>query len=129
MKNNIAKIRKTRGLTQKELGELVGVDRKTVYRHEKGVLGFSETTLSLYAKALKCTISELVEINQDAATKLLLPEVLARALDEVFKAKSLLKSEEPLLTSAECSAVALLYNRLLKQTNIQKNNVTKINKD
>lgn len=52
--------RKRLGLTQRELGDLVGVSTDAVSRHERGVLGVGSDALMAYARALGVSAEYLV---------------------------------------------------------------------
>lgn len=53
--------RKSRNLSQTELAQLIGKDRQYLYKIEKGKVTPNIVTLSIIAKALKLTLSELFE--------------------------------------------------------------------
>lgn len=55
--------RKHRGLTQEELGELIGQTGSSVSQIETGKQGFTDTTLSLFAEALSCSPGDLLMRN------------------------------------------------------------------
>ncbi|MFC6098364.1 helix-turn-helix domain-containing protein [Flavobacterium qiangtangense] len=52
--------RKLRNLSQTELAEMVGKDRQYLYKIEKGRVTPNITTLSILAKALNVSLSELM---------------------------------------------------------------------
>ena len=56
---NLKAIRKARGMSQDDLGELLGVTRQTVYNWENGQAWPSAELLPKIAKALVCSIGEL----------------------------------------------------------------------
>lgn len=53
--------RKMRNLSQTELAQMVGKDRQYLYKIEKGRVTPNITTLSILAKALNVSLSELLE--------------------------------------------------------------------
>lgn len=53
--------RKSKNLSQTELAQLIGKDRQYLYKIEKGKVTPNIVTLSIIAKALKLTLSELFE--------------------------------------------------------------------
>lgn len=53
--------RKKLNLTQTELAESIGKDRQYLYKIEKGKVTPNIVTLSIIAKALKISLSELLE--------------------------------------------------------------------
>lgn len=57
--------RESLGMTQEQLGELIGVDRGNVSRYEKGVNAPEIQRLELLATALKTTLSELFASAKD----------------------------------------------------------------
>lgn len=59
--DNVRATRGARGLTQEKLGELTGLDRKTVNRIEQGTHGTSVDHLLLIADALDVPLSDLVQ--------------------------------------------------------------------
>ncbi|MDT0387787.1 helix-turn-helix domain-containing protein [Streptomyces dubilierae] len=59
--DNVRAVRSARGLTQEKLGELAGVDRKTVNRLEQGTHATNSDHLLLIAAALNTPLSELVK--------------------------------------------------------------------
>lgn len=56
---NLKAIRKARGMSQDDLGGLLGVTRQTVYNWENGQAWPSAELLPRIAKALSCSIGEL----------------------------------------------------------------------
>ena len=56
---NLKAIRKARGMSQDDLGGLLGVTRQTVYNWENGQAWPSAEMLPRIAKALGCSIGEL----------------------------------------------------------------------
>lgn len=58
----IARIRMERGMTQGQLAEKIGKRQKDVSRWESGDVKPGMQTLLLLAKALECSLDDLVEI-------------------------------------------------------------------
>jgi transcriptional regulator with XRE-family HTH domain len=61
---NIKRIRKQRGLTQKELGEKIGLSDAQVSNIEKGKRSTSIDRQVKIAEALKCNVSDFYEDDQ-----------------------------------------------------------------
>lgn len=59
--DNVRAARTRRKLTQEKLGELTGLDRKTINRIEQGAHGTNTDYLLLIAAALETPLSELVK--------------------------------------------------------------------
>jgi transcriptional regulator with XRE-family HTH domain len=59
--DNVRAVRSQRKLTQETLGELTGLDRKTINRIEQGTHGTNSDYLLLIAAALDTPLSELVK--------------------------------------------------------------------
>ena len=60
--NNLEEIRKSAGLTQKELSESAGVSRKSINAIENGIY-VPSTVLSLkIAKTLNCSVEDLFQL-------------------------------------------------------------------
>lgn len=57
---NIMRMRRARGLTQKDLGDKIGRSRTQVFNIEQGNSDISVTLLRKFAEVLNCKISELV---------------------------------------------------------------------
>jgi transcriptional regulator with XRE-family HTH domain len=57
----IREIRKERGMTQKELAQMVGVDQSAVAQWETGTSGPHRNKLSKLAQALECTVDDLLK--------------------------------------------------------------------
>ena len=58
---HLRELRQSRGLSQKELGELAEVASGTVYRLENGLRGASPGTVRKLAAALEVTPADLVD--------------------------------------------------------------------
>ena len=61
----LRELRRSRGLSQKELGEVAGVSSGTVYRLENGLRGAYPGTVRKLAVALEVTPEELVRKNTE----------------------------------------------------------------
>ncbi|MEA4933104.1 MAG: helix-turn-helix transcriptional regulator [Lawsonibacter sp.] len=49
------------GMTQEEVGEIVGISRSGVQKHEKGIIkNVTTSTVELFAKALRCSPAYLM---------------------------------------------------------------------
>ena len=57
---NIKEMRIKRGLTQKQLAELLGVKQSNISRWEAGTFQPNATTLKKMADALNCRIDDLI---------------------------------------------------------------------
>lgn len=60
LSDNIRKLRKLIGLKQSELAEKTGVHQKDISRWENGERIPNATSLSKLAKALQCTLDDLI---------------------------------------------------------------------
>lgn len=58
--DRLARLRKDKGLTQKELAEMVGLNQAQIHRYEKGAAEPSMSALKRLALALGVTTDELV---------------------------------------------------------------------
>jgi transcriptional regulator with XRE-family HTH domain len=56
----LVELRKNQGLTQNQLSEMAGIDRKTINRIENGHLSPSVDTLTRLALALQVSIGDLL---------------------------------------------------------------------
>lgn len=62
LKNKLEELRRSAGLTQKELSESAGVSRKSINAIENGIY-IPSTLLSLkIAKTLKCNVEDIFQI-------------------------------------------------------------------
>ena len=59
--SNITKIRKKKGMTSKELGDLCDIEKSNLIPIEKGRINVTITTLSKIAKALEVDLKALLE--------------------------------------------------------------------
>lgn len=64
---NIKRIRKEKGLTQKKLGELCGINEANIRKYELGKANPKIETIEKIAKALETTADELRGIKRDIA--------------------------------------------------------------
>ena len=97
--NNIADLRRIRGLTQTELADLVGVSQPHISRVEKGDEGPSLSVFRKIAKALDVELSDLFSEGRSASEKLIL-EVFRELPPErqqgwIEMAKVVLSSPDP----------------------------------
>lgn len=70
---NIRRLRKEKGLSQKELADLTGyTDRSSIAKLEKGLIDLPQSKLKIFAKALGTTVQEL-----SGWTDQILPESIA----------------------------------------------------
>ena len=61
--NNLENIRKTSGLTQKDLSDLAGVSRVSINAIENGVYVPSTVLALKIAKTLKCSVEDLFQLT------------------------------------------------------------------
>lgn len=66
---NIKYIRKSKGLTQRELAEKIGVTDSAITRYEKGDREPNIETLNKIATALEVTINDLIKNEEKASNK------------------------------------------------------------
>ena len=57
----LQRLRESRGLTQQELGEAIGVHQSTVDRYESGTYNLKVDTLLRIVAALDCSLGDLLE--------------------------------------------------------------------
>lgn len=58
------------GMTQEEVGEVVGITRSAVQKHEKGIIkNVACSTVELFAKALRCSPAYLMGWTDDSRTE------------------------------------------------------------
>ena len=65
MKNNIERERKVRGLTQRALGELLGVSRQTIISIERGRYNPSLALAFQIARVFGCTIEDIFIYDEE----------------------------------------------------------------
>ena len=101
---NISRIRKSRGLTQIELGELIGINQYQISDYEIGRLHLSDEMIIRFAKALKASSDEILGLKDSEVEKssLRLTKRLVKieTLSEADQ-KSLLKTIDMFLKAAE----------------------------
>jgi transcriptional regulator with XRE-family HTH domain len=102
---NLQSIRKRRGLTQKELGEKIGLTREAIASYEAGRSNLMITTLLDIATALRVTVNEILGLERQTVEITItrrwakrmeiiesLPESIKkhilRTLDDVIKANT-----------------------------------------
>lgn len=62
VRNNLKKIREMRGLTQQQLGDMIGVRQSNIYKLESHRGNFSAEMLILCARALNCSPADLLDV-------------------------------------------------------------------
>jgi transcriptional regulator with XRE-family HTH domain len=65
----IKRFRLAKKLTQEKLAELIGINRVTIARYETGRATPGLATADKLAKALDCTIEELLEEKEEATNE------------------------------------------------------------
>ena len=91
---SIATARLNMGISQFELGKLVGVDRKTISTYERGTRRIHGVTLLKVAKVLNLSLDQLIDIKEepvDGRTR------QARTLKELDKVEALPKAEQKMI--------------------------------
>lgn len=61
MKTNIRQIRKARGLTQKQLADMIDVSESIISQYENGKKSPSNETLLKLGEALDCSVSDILD--------------------------------------------------------------------
>lgn len=84
------KVRKEKGLSQQELGKIIGIKQQTVAQYEKVPYTPKYDTVRKIAEALDCPINALVEDEtvfqrNDVADSLLYGGVISRVSDNMAK--------------------------------------------
>jgi len=64
---NLQSIRKRRGLTQKELGERIGLTREAVAAYEEGRSRLTDITLLDMAAVLRVSVNEILGLKRQAS--------------------------------------------------------------
>ena len=64
----IMRIRKARGLTRNDLARLIGVDRETIARYERGTREPKASVVSQLAAALNVTPNELLGVGDETGS-------------------------------------------------------------
>lgn len=77
---NLRALRQIRGLTQKELAELIGVDQSTIQRAEAMHPSAKLATYLACAEALETTLSEIFSEDSDTLAAALIHRI--RSLDD-----------------------------------------------
>ena len=101
---NLSRIRKLRGLTQIELGELIGINQYQISDYEIGRLHLSDEMIIRFAKALHTSADKILGLDSSETEKhpLKLTKRLSRIemLSEADQ-KSLLKTIDMFIKAAE----------------------------
>lgn len=63
--SSIARLRRDRNLTQGQLAELIGCPQQTITRWETGQRSPGTKSLKALAKALNCSIDELIDDDEE----------------------------------------------------------------
>jgi transcriptional regulator with XRE-family HTH domain len=104
---NIANLRKKRGLTQKELADQIGISQSLLSHYEIGRLHLSSLMIIKIAKSLKISADKILGINSnnqdDAAVHSLKIIKRLKKIDQLssFEQKALLKTIDNFLKGAE----------------------------
>ena len=67
--NRIKMLREKNGLTQTELGKLLGVEKSTISKYEKGTLDLSSKTISLLCDIFQVSADYLLCLSNDENPK------------------------------------------------------------
>jgi len=78
--NNLQSIRKRRGLTQKELGDKIGLTRESIASYESGRSHLLVTTLLDMASILKVKVNEILGIDHQT-TEITISRRWAKRMD------------------------------------------------
>ena len=103
---NIARIRKSRGLTQIELGNIIGINQYQISDYEIGRLHLSDEMIIRFAKALKTTSDDILGLKEGdndvekPSLKIIRRLIKIEKLSEADQ-KSLLKTIDMFLKAAE----------------------------
>lgn len=89
--NNVAAIRKAKGLSQTDLAELAGVEQPTISKLERGNQSITLRTLMAVAEALQVPLSDLFADRSDAERAIIqayrsLPEQRRRGWQDMARA-------------------------------------------
>ena len=60
LKNRLAELREAAGMTQTELGQIIGVNQHSVSNFENGAHGMSDARKARICTALNCTLDQLL---------------------------------------------------------------------
>ncbi len=102
---NIARIRKSRGLTQIELGNIIGINQYQISDYEIGRLHLSDEMIIRFAKALKTTSDDILGLKESdndvekPSLKIIRRLIKIEKLSEADQ-KSLLKTIDMFLKAA-----------------------------
>lgn len=66
---NLIRIRKLKGLSQKDLAKLTGISPRMIYHYEKHVSHPAMEKINIIAKVLKVSTSELVGLDSNKSAK------------------------------------------------------------
>ncbi len=103
---NIARIRKSRGLTQIELGNIIGINQYQISDYEIGRLHLSDEMIIRFAKALKTSSDDILGLKtndndiEKPSLKIIRRLIKIEKLSDVDQ-KSLLKTIDMFLKAAE----------------------------
>lgn len=114
LNENLAKIRKERGLTQEALAVKLNVVRQTISKWEKGTAVPDADTLCKIADALDVPVSELLgspehEINTDTA-------LIAKALSQINEQLAIRTRHTANVWKAACIVLLVLVGALIGKT-------------
>lgn len=101
---NLSRIRKSRGLTQIELGELIGINQYQISDYEIGRLHLSDEMIIRFAKALHTSADKILGLDSSETEKH--PLKLTKRLSKIellseADQKSLLKTIDMFIKAAE----------------------------
>ena len=97
--NRIAKLRKLKGMTQNDLGDLIGISRYQVSDYEIGRLHLSDEMLIRFSNALNTSADFLLGIENDTPFATLMSRVCNLSSDK--QEKLFLKFEDLLKVAEE----------------------------
>lgn len=109
--NNIAAIRKQRGLSQTDLAEMVGVEQPTISKLERGNDGVTLRTVFAIADALRVPVADLFADRSDAERAIIdayrsLPEQRRRGWQDMARTVVADQDEDPQAPSQETGSIA-----------------------
>lgn len=104
--NNVASIRKAKGLSQTDLAEMVGVEQPTISKLERGNESITLRTIKAVADALQVSVYDLFADRSDAERAIIdayrsLPEMRRRGWQDMAKAVIAEEDPEPQRTGSE----------------------------
>lgn len=91
--SNLARIRKNRGISQKELAKITGLTRRMIAYYENECSNNLIEKLNSIAKALNVNISDLLGLNNSNKKKLDYLQIDSRTMDKIKKLLSLSKED------------------------------------